>query len=643
MNVTRERLARASRRLALGLAGAGLLRAGAAAGLVLAAAQALRRLSPGAGLPDALVAGAAVAAALGASAGALRRALRARSLTRVALWVEEAEPGLKYALVAAADPAIDPASLTAPLLTAAAAAPVEALVSRAVARHLGRAALPCALALGLWVALAATGGPDTGIARRPGDEGPAAPSRLTPLRAEVHAPAYARLPDQALEEPSRIAVLTGSRVVLQGRGAAAGVLAVVGRDTLAATGHDEGWAVSLTLDSVPRVLTLHDRAHRRLLSLEPQADSIPVVVLTLPARDTIFPVPPAVPVRFAARATDDLGLRMAAWEVLRTTGSGEQFQSTTIMAGRVALAGAREAALGLVLRLDTLRLGPGSVLSVRAVAFDGRDTGTRGRGVSETRTLRIATAEDSTAPVVEPPIPIDSMWVSQRLLNLRTDTLWLARRRLADSTYRGRAMGFSNAQAQIRERVLAVVALLEDDGVGGRAPTEESERLRTAAQEMLDARLGLAMAEVDSARPHMRRALAILDEIRLARRYHLRGVVRPPPVDIARVRLRGTEHGTPAPVRGPGGLPGEDRQLAARLARIARLAVSDGPAARDSLYFLRSATLASHPRVAALLAEALDAALRGEPVGAALLPARRALRPPARSLPQAPAWGGGGP
>ncbi len=643
MSAARERLARASRRLVLGFAVAALLRAGAAAGLVLVAAGALRRLAPDAGLPGAAVVGAAVVAAGYAAADLVRRAHRARSLTRVALWVEEADAGLGYALVAASDPAIDPASLTPPLLAAAAAAPVETLVARAVARHLGRAALPCAVVLALWAALAASGAPGSVVAGGPGLAAPAEPSRLTPLHAEVRAPAYARLPEQALAEPSRIAALTGSRVMLRGRGAASGVLGVVGTDTLAATGHDGGWAVTLTLDSAPRVLVLHDRAYRRLLSLEPAPDSIPVVVLTLPARDTTYQVPPATPVRFAARASDDLGLRTAAWEVLRTTGSGERFQSTTIVAGRVALAGAREAALGLALRLDTLGLGPGSVLSVRAVAFDGRDAGTLGRGVSETRTLRMATAEDSTAPVVEPPIPIDSMWVSQRLLNLRTDTLWLARRRLPDSTYRNRAMGFSNAQAQIRERVLVVVALLEDDGVGGRAPTEESERLRTAAQEMLDARLGLAVAEVDSARPHMRRALAILDEIRLARRYHLRGVVRPPPVDIARVRLRGTEHGTPAPVRGPGGLPGDDRLLAARLARIARLAATDGPAARDSLYVLRSATLTSHPRVAALLAEALDAALRGEPVGSALLPARRALRPPARSLPRAPAWGGGGP
>ncbi len=365
------------------------------------------------------------------------------------------------------------------------------------------------------------------------------------------------------------------------------------------------------------------------------------MVLRAPAHDTTYQSLPLSPLRLEAHATDDLGLAAGYWELLITTGAGEQFETVARQSRRAPLGGAREATFRLSLRLDTLKLTPGSVVNLRAVALDANDLTGPGRGVSETRTIRIAAPMDSSAAAAEPPIPIDSMWISQRLLNLRTDTLWNVRGRLTRAVITDRAMSYSNTQQQIRERVIAVIALLEDDGMGGSAPTDESRRLREAAEAMLEARLRLAMAEVDSARPPMRKALAILDEIRTARRYHMRGVLRPPPVDVARARLTGTDRGEPAAAAGRPPLTALDRQLAERLQQFIRLYRSDPQGATDSLVFLRASLLLRRPELARILTQGLDRLRAGTGIAVALAPARLQLSSAPVRLSGPAEWAGG--
>src|SRR5581483_8870691 len=107
---------------------------------------------------------------------------------------------------------------------------------------------------------------------------------------------------------------------------------------------------------------------------------------------------------------------------------------------------------------DTLGLKPGSVIHIRTVAFDYNDVTGPGKGISETRTLRVAEPIDSTSINAAPPLPIDSMWISQRLLNMKTDTLIRTKRKLKREEFVHRSSGYSNAQEDIRKRALAVVA-----------------------------------------------------------------------------------------------------------------------------------------------------------------------------------------
>ena len=137
--------------------------------------------------------------------------------------------------------------------------------------------------------------------------------------------------------------------------------------------------------------------------------------------------------------------------------------------------------------------------------------------------------------------------MSQRRLNMKTDTLIRDKPGLDMKTFVHTSSAYGNAQEEIRQRAIAVIGLLEDDGVGGGFETQVSRLLREAVDLMYEARVLLGIAKPDSAMPYMVRVLEILDEIRLANRYYLRGVVRPEAVNVERVRLTG---------EGPGGQGG---------------------------------------------------------------------------------------
>jgi hypothetical protein len=186
--------------------------------------------------------------------------------------------------------------------------------------------------------------------------------------------------------------------------------------------------------------------------------------------------------------------------------------------------------------------------------------------------------------------------------------------------------------------VVAVVALLEDDGVGGTAPTEVSRLLRNAGDEMQSARIDLATAAPERARPHMRRALAILDQIRNAHRYYLRGRTPPELVDVSRVRLQARAGTTPAP-RGPRErLDDPDARLAERVERAARAYPSARDAALDSLTFIRVAALDRRPDLADALARAIERLRTGAALAPSLAPVRALLSRVAEPLAGPPEW-----
>ena len=640
----RQRLRRAQRRLVGAVALAALLWAATLAMIVIVLAVGADKVLTLAPLARVAIIPLAALAALVAAAVVLWRGRAARSIERVALWVEEREPGLRYALVTAIDPVIAPVATHPDLHAIASRADVDGIVRHAWHRTLARAVV-------FFVALAAMifvlqprdllHGARLALGHRIG-EGPPAPmaNRLAGFSARVVPPPYSRFPARTLREPANIAALIGSKITLDGDGPPDGITATLDSAQLGARAGARGWSVGVTMPRSPAVLALHDRAYKMLLTLEPRVDSAPAVRLLLPLHDTTYKTVPKEKIQIEAALTDDIGLAYGYVEYMLSSGAEESFDTKLLEGTRVSIGNARSATLRATIDLDTMKLAPGSVLHIRVISYDFNDVTGPGRGVSETRTLKIAEPIDSTSINAAPPSPIDSMWISQRLLNMNTDTLIRTKRKYSRDDFVHKSSGYSNVQEDIRKRALAVVALLEDSGVGSSFPTETSKKLRHAADLMWTAREALGVALPDSAMPIMKEILKILDEIRLANRYYLRGVLKPVPVDIGRIRLTGKDSAnvrarTPRPQ-----LRDQNRALVARLDVAAVLSRSAPAAAADSLVYIRVAALTSAPTVAAALQNAIDLLRKGVLADSALTRARRALEPPTRLLTGPLEWGG---
>jgi hypothetical protein len=443
-----------------------------------------------------------------------------------------------------------------------------------------------------------------------------------------------------LAEPANVGALIGSRITLQGNGAPDGVDGVLGATRVAATKAGDGWAITATMPKEPAVLTLRDRGYKRLLALEPQTDSAPAVRLRLPAHDTTYQTVPRGKLRIDATLSDDIGLDYGYVEYMLSSGSEESFDTKVIAGARASFANARTAQLEPTLDFDTLKLSPGSVLHIRVIAYDYNDVTGPGKGVSETRTLKIAEPVDSTSINAAPPLPIDSMWISQRLLNMRTDTLLRTRRAMSREDFVHRSSGYSNGQEDIRKRALAVISLLEDNGVGDAFETQASKMLRQAADLMWTAREDLGVAQPESALPIMKKILKILDDLRLANRYYLRGILKPVAVNIERTRLTGKDSAN-AQARTPRTeLDDPQRALATRIDAAVALARSSPGAAADSLVYIRVSALTNAPMLAGTLQQAIDLLRRGAPADSALARTRRALEPSPRMLTGAGDWEG---
>ena len=574
----------------------------------------------------------------------LWRGRAARSIERVALWIEEREPSLNYTLVTAIDETLAPLEQNRALHAAANGTDIDAIVRHAWRYSLARAAVAFVV-LGAVLAVLGPGELLRAAERELAERAmpPAPPpmaNRLLSLRARVTPPAYTRLPARVIEEPPNIVALVGSRIMLQGAGSADGIVAALGARELSAAAGARGWAITETMPPDPAVLTLRDRGYRRLLALEPQADSAPAVRLHLPARDTTYQSVPKGKLDIDAALSDDIGLDYGYVEFLLSSGSEESFDTKLVAGARESFANARAARLHATLDFDTLALSPGSVIHIRVIAFDYNDVTGPGKGVSETRTLKIAEPVDSTSINAAPPLPIDSMWISQRLLNMRTDTLIRARRSLPREEFVHRSSAYSNGQEDIRKRALAVIALLEDNGVGDAFETDASKMLRQAVDLMWTAREDLGVSQPDSAMPVMKKILKILDDLRLANRYYLRGILKPVAVNIERTRLTGKDSAN-AHARTPRSeLDDPQRALASRIDAAVALARSSPSAAADSLVYIRVSALTSAPALAQALQHAIDLLRHGAPADSALARTRRALDPPARVLESASDWSG---
>lgn len=634
-----------------------------------------------------------LAAAVGIGVAVVVRARTGTiTATRAALWLEEQFPSLQFALVTLVErddgPTVDAsraldASARARLLTKIGAPHVAPPLARTARRQL---LLPAAFAV-LLVAVVmplnarlVRRGADVEVDAR-GNRGDtrADAAKGKPLanwRVRVVPPAYSGLETRTLGDAGSVNALVGSTIEVSGDDATSpqvdirAVADTVRPGVVAVARASNGWRATLTMPAGAAETRFALGGAVRQLLLEPRADSLPVVRLAAPLRDSVYREPKGT-VAFNAVAHDDFGLASAAIELIVTSGEGERFTAKTVVIGAQKLAGEHDRTWSAAFVLDTMKLEPGDIVHMRAVARDRHPDAAREPGTSETRTFRIARPSEYDSVAVEPAPPpeVQKSLMSQRMLLILTEKLDERRPKLSRADLVSESRKLASDQVRLRKTVGDLVfQRLEgessaehshfpgdghDHGVnveqgklvptqaaaamatGGPPPTDfegdESpvvginKPLLEAYNAMWDAASALDVADPKTAIPHMKLALAAIERARSAERIYLRG--KPPVVviDVAKVRLAGKDTGQ-VNTRSPrDAMSPKDAARDARVLAAALLMTRDVNAARDSLAVLRLESLSDAPRVAAALGDALETVRRGGDVTAALVRARRLI------------------
>jgi hypothetical protein len=582
---------------------------------------------------------AGMSCAVGVIAFVVWRSRAVWSLERTALWVEERDPALQYALVTAVDPRYP--DWAAPAYSGP-------LLRRAAVRALWPAVAAVVVAVVVNRAFETYGNRLFGARS---DRASAARTtasdinRLASLEVRVVPPAYSRLPSQVLTEPSTISSLVGSQIVVHGRGDTAGIRATLQGGAVRLGVDGRAWTATLMMPSAPSVLTLRDPGHQRLVVLAPVADAPPVAELTAPARDSVMRSAHGV-LALAARATDDIGLASGHFEIIVSSGSEDNggVKGKTLTVGQMVFGDVRAGTMAGGFRFDSLK--PGDVVSIRAVVRDNNAMSGPGVGVSETRTYRLATKDEYDSVAVEgaPPPVLDSSFLSQRMIVMETQQL--LRRLGASPRVSHDSVVVASQDIGVREdRVRSRVEVLlggDEEGPGETMSDAERALFDTAYAAMSDASVRLQSAQARAALPRELVALAALDTVRqMERRLYLRG--RPPTiiVNLARVRMTGNAKGDPG-LRVPQ-VPGDSvrQRLVAELGAIVRGPL-DGRGVADSLTLMEAGALAVDPAAASALGDAVRALQTGHDPAPALARARRALTGPARVESGQVGWAGGG-
>jgi hypothetical protein len=573
------------------------------------------------------------------------------SRRRVALWLEEKLPDLQYALVTAIDPAAGDARND--LDARVGRENLHGVAVSAIRRKL-RPAIVALILMGglLYISPAVHGGrPGLDAALRGGTATSTllAGSKLEMLTAEVVPPAYTRQSVQRVNDPELISALTGSVITIRGRGQPEGITARLGDAAIRISGSGGQWTVRITMPSGPGALRLTDRRYDRIIVLESRNDQPPKVVLVTPVHDTTLRTPKLV-TTLHAELSDDIGLGDAWFEYLISSGSGETFTGRTINTPVERFGASRGGSLTTTVDLSSLKLGQGDVVSIRAIAHDLNTLSGPGMGTSDTRTIRIARADEYDSLSVEAAAPpaVDSSAMSQRMLIMMTEALVKKEKALARAEWVKQSSDIGATEDRIRKRVYDI--LYEQDSPEGPSETEEAETeirairnpdLKQAYDALWQAVRSLQIAEPREALPPMRVALKALDRARLARRMYLRGAEPKIIVDLERVRLTGKEKGTSSS-RAPHSFADSTRvRLVGRFDTALDLIRSSPARALTELALIRAEALASHPAFASALGEATAAMRAGRDATPALVRARRALETSPEGKPGLPVWTGG--
>lgn len=596
---------------------------------------------------------------------------RAWRLHAVALWIEEQVPALRFSLMSEVE------SRGRLLLVEPAAAHAWPSLARGRIGRILAPPLAVLVALAIVLALLPAGARARAATPRAGDSmeraafGARAMNRLTPLAVQVTAPPYAGGGTDRLDDPSVVRALPGSRITVAGPGNGVGITLRFSRGGAAplhAAQDGAHWRVDFVAPDSATALELSDGPNSRVVTLEPKVDAAPRVVLRVPAHDSVL-AGARRSLSLEASASDDIALAEAHFEIVVSSGEGENFTFRTLTAGGRHFAAASGAITARV-PLDSLRLKPGDVLHVRAVARDGNTATGPGVGTSDTRVLRIARpgADDSLAIAPAAPPDTNQSALSERMLIQLTEALDSKRQALDRPALIAEAHSIAVDQQRLRRSVGDLVfarlggrpggedtepaqgatppradsmqsmlaradsataqSIQALDFEGGESPAVAvNAPLLEAYNAMWDAGGALDQGELDQALPHMRAALAAIERSRQAERVYFSGQVPDLVVDVAKARLQGKERGTSSRRQPRSAADSARETLVDRYERILARGRMRASALADSLLLLRVDALATDSAFAAALGQAAAALRSGNEKQArtALLRATRAL------------------
>ena len=479
-------------------------------------------------------------------------------------------------------------------------------------------------------------------------------------RVRIVPPSYAGLPTVNSGDAESVRALAGSRLQLDGVGEVptlitSRMLTDSNSTRSLTTVHvsENGWHAELLTVASPTELRVTRGSMSRLLLIDGFADSIPRVELTLPARDSVLRRASGA-LTLAATLHDDLGLANAAFELIVSSGEGERFTARTVRVGGRAYMNSRDAMLRVSLNLDSMQLGPGDVIHLRAVARDAHPASSREMGISETRSFRVARVAEYDSIDVEPAPPpeVDKSLMSQRMLLLLTEKLETRRLRLTRLVLLEETSKLARDQVRLRLAVGEIVF----QRLGGSSSAEHAEGtedktgppigkadllaeeegddspvvainkpLLEAYNAMWDAGRALEQGDTKGAIPHMKIALAAIERSRAASRIYLRGKSAAVIVDIGKVRLAGRDTGITNVRVARSTLSATSSARETRLLAAAVLVLRNASGARDSIAVLRLESVSDAPDFARALDVLLIHLRRGGDVTDSFLHARRVL------------------
>ncbi len=513
-------------------------------------------------------------------------------------------------------------------------------------------------------------------------------------------PAYAGRAERPMQFGETVAALAGSVIRIDARDAKREATLMVQESSDSGAGgprpvvtlpNDAGWRGVVRVGTVPLALRLRDPAGERWLLVTPVADSAPVATLVRPAADTLV-FDTTATIRFTGTIHDDLGLRDARVEYIISSGGGEQFtfKSGVVNERRGPLG--QNLVMDARLNLGTLGLRPGDLMHVRFTAHDGNTLSGPSLGASETRTIRIPRLDERDSVSVEqlPPTPVDKSVLSQRQLLLLTERLVARIPKIDRATMLTESQRIGADQARLRKQVADIVfARLGDTptgehahfpgdghdhnaaelastatpegilkaadratgGLGGMLDSHGDETpvvavnrpLLEAYNAMWDATRALQGGVPRDALDPMRRALAAIQRARSAERVYLRGTPPAAVVDLAKVRLIGTDSARFEQRRALDALPPTERRLAERTLRALALLIARDSTAADTLRLLRLDALGGAESLASALGAVIDAVEGRRDATAAILRARRLALTPWQRSGTPGLWLGGAP